>query len=297
MRATPIGLLIALALLVPATAGAEEPEYIEEFQGNLVNCRPSCYDNEPGARWDASDYKRVCGYKDWSFTSMRVGGRWTPLESRGIPAVDPSQTSCKLPGSSGGKWKSLVKQAARAFKPLAGDLAKLRYVVRGGWAHSRDAYGKPVRTLTVRIYSSNWGLKPNECGAHGNTVCEPSGSKTAKAINYVRYRLDEAKKYADSNEEACRVSSFAAVATARGVRKFRDHLKRKKTWAEGLTYKTRYDGSLSEKAVFKRIDAYEKEALALHKRCGGASPLVTAVRDTITRTEPEFAVVPNPADD
>jgi hypothetical protein len=287
-------LAIVTPLLMCSSAFADDPKYIKEYSLNLSNCRPSCYDNEPAVKAKASDYKRVCAYKDWTFQSVKPrGSGWTPLESGGIPAVDPTLTSCKFPKDSGGKWKKHVAQAKRAFKQFGGDLEKLRFVVQGGWKHDRDDNLDPIKWIKVRIYAANWDLKPNECGSHGTeTVCEASGSQGARAFNYIRYRIDEAKKYKKSNPEACRTSSFAAVATARGVRKFRAGRIENDTWAPGLTYKTRYDGMLKEKELFAMVDEYEEEALALHEKCGGKAELVTEVEEG---PSPEFDVVPDPS--
>jgi hypothetical protein len=293
MSRLAFAVIVALLLASPS-AFAEDPEYIRKFSGHLAQCQPSCYDNEPSVKWDASDYKRVCGYKDWHFESIKPrGSGWTPLASSGIPAVDPTVTPCKPPKDSGGKWKGVVKQVKSAFRSIGGDLKNLRFVVQGSWQHDRDKNLDPRKWLTVRIYAANWELKPNECGSHGETVCEASGSKGARGFNYMRFRLDEAKKYQKSNKEACLISSFAAVATARGVKKFRAGRIAKKKWSPGLTYKTRFDGELSEEELFARVDEVEKEALALHAKCGGESPLVTAPTGG-SSPNPEFDAVPNP---
>ncbi len=62
-------------LLAPSTVLAEDPEYIREYSGQLGNCRPSCYDNESSVKWDASDYKKVCGYRRGAEPGVRVIGR------------------------------------------------------------------------------------------------------------------------------------------------------------------------------------------------------------------------------
>ncbi|HKE16997.1 MAG TPA: hypothetical protein VKB80_19120 [Kofleriaceae bacterium] len=284
---------VAALLLASSSARADDPEYIEKFASKLGNCQPSCYENEHSVKWDQSDYKRVCGYKEWHFESVKPrGSGWTPLASSGIPAVDPTETGCKAPPDSGGKWKSLVGQVKRAFKPLNVDLKNVRFAVQGSWNHDRDDHGDPRKWIAVRIYASNWGLKPNECGTHGTeTVCEASGSKGARGFNYARFRLDEARKNQKANRETCLISSFAAAATARGLKKFRAGRIKKNNWTPGLTYKTRFDGELSEKELFAQVDEIETEAVALHKKCGGASPLVTAAE---SGHKPEFDAVPDP---
>ena len=287
-------LSFSLVMAIATVASADPPAYIKKFMENASSCSPSCYKREPAVPWGDQPFKRVCGYKDWNFQQTKIGGRWSAIESRGIPAVDPTVTACKAPKDGGG----IAKQARAAFAPLKGDLENLRFTPQGGWHDERDANLNPVRWQTVRIYASNWEQKPNECGTNSSrTACEASGSKTAASINVIRYRLDEAKKLADSDPEGCKTASFYAVAVSRGLRKFRDHAIAKKRWTTGVQYKTRYDGELDEKALFGKVDDYEKAALAVHKQCGGASPLVTEIPNDMYSTEPEFSVVPNPGEE
>ena len=82
------------------------------------------------------------------------------------------------------------------------------------------------------------------------------------------------------------------MATARGLVKFRAGRIKKNNWAPGLTYKTRFDGKLSEKELFEKVNEIEEEGLAVHKKCGGASPLITAPEGQ--GQTPEFDAVPNP---
>lgn len=285
--------LFAVLALVPAveTLADDRPEHVKKFMGDASNCRPSCYDGEDPVPWGDTPFKRVCGYKDWNFQQTQIRGKWTPLESRGIPAVEATVTACKFPKDGGG----IAKQARAAFASIKGDLKDLAFVPQGTWTTERNGNLDPVRWQTVRIYASNWEQKPSECGGPaGRVVCEASGSKGAKAFNYIRYRLDEAKQWEKKEPEACQISTFFAVATARGVKKFREGRIAKKQWTPGLLYKTRYEGELDEKALFAKVDEYEKEALALHKKCGGTVPLVTHVKSSLMYTEPEFEMVPNP---
>jgi hypothetical protein len=82
------------------------------------------------------------------------------------------------------------------------------------------------------------------------------------------------------------------VATARGMKKFRAGRIENDSWTPGLTYKTRYDGTLDEKELFAMVDKYEEEALALHAKCGGEAELVTEPEEG---PSPEFDIVPDPS--
>jgi hypothetical protein len=282
--------LVIVSITSPSFAD-DDPAYFDDYVPGA--CKPSCYAPEDSVRIDLDHPKRVCGYKDWGFQQTQIGGRWTTLASRGVPAGDPTVSSCKLPGDAG----AVAGAARAAFAPYKDDLKDLHFVVQGGWHLERDDHLDPVRFITVRVFASNWGLVNDQCGGHGEVSCEATGSKTALAINYIHYRLDEAKKLAPSDKASCRAASFFAVATARGLRRFRDHRIATKKWATGVSYKTRYDGVVDEKTLFAKAAQYEAEALALHKQCGGASPLVTEVKEVNKHRASEFEVLPNPATD
>jgi hypothetical protein len=291
-------IFLAVFAVTPALAlGADDPQATAwELGGNFTQCKPSCYPNEHAVPRAGQELKRGCGFKYWSVQQKDLGGgRYGRLEMRGIPAGDPEPVECKaMPPTSGGKWAATSQEMRGLFKQYQGDLKDLRFVVHQDWTAERDAQLNRQRWTQIRVYASNWAFNPNECGAYGNISCEAAGSKTARALNYVRYRLDEAKGFEKDNAEACRISSFEAVATARGLVKFRAARRAKNQWSAGVTYKTRYDGSLTEDELFKKVAAYEKEAEALHVKCGGVSPLVTAVTNDPMRSEPEFHMLPNP---
>jgi hypothetical protein len=289
--------LIAVLAFTPALVlGADEPEYINKLSENFSLCKPSCYEPEPAVAWGNMTLKRGCGFGYWSVQQKELrGGQYAKLEIRGIPSASPDPVDCKaMPSDSTGKWAATAKEMRSLFKQHQGDLKDVRFVVHQDWTHDRDDRLNPHRWTQIRVYASNLEFKPSECGTYGNIGCEASGSKVAKGFNYIRYRLDEAKKFEKEDPESCQISSFAAVATARGLVKFRNARKAKNQWSTGVTYKTRYEGNLGEAEVFEKSAKYEKEAEALHAKCGGASPLVTAVKNDMMRDEPEFHMVPNP---
>jgi hypothetical protein len=114
-----------------------------------------------------------------------------------------------------------------------------------------------------------------ECG-RPNLLCEPLGSKTARAINIIHFRVEEAKTaQAAGKKPVCQEAARVAVATATGVNKFRDQQKAAHNWATSYPYKTRYDGTLNEQQVFAKVDEYKKTAEALFKSCGGTKLTAT----------------------
>jgi hypothetical protein len=288
---------ILAATLLSSLAFADVPKYVFEYQHELHSCKPSCYTAEHPKPLDTSTIRKVCGWLDFGFESQQLrNGKWTPLKWLGDTTAAPTVlTPCSLPKDSGGNWAGIVREAKAAFDP--NDPANVRFVVTPGttWSFSRNDDNVPVRQINVRVYAKDFNLRPNECGEFGNTVCEASGSSVAKALNYVAYRLDEAKKLdAKGDAKMCQVATFTAVATARGVKKLRDKKKQQKDWGEGYTYLTRWGAKLSETDAFAKIDEMQLAAEQLHKKCGGASPLVTEVPQGDSRTKPEFYIVPNP---
>jgi hypothetical protein len=286
-------------VLLPGLASADSPEvpkYVHELQGQLGQCKPSCYKKESAKPFDVKDLKKVCGWIDYGFESRQLkNGAWTPLQWLGESVAQPEVIKpCKLPADTGGKWAPFVNQAKHSMNP---DDKSTRFVVQGDWTYSRDDTGTPTRRVSFRVYAPDYNMRPNECGGFDKVVCEASGSKTALAINYIHARVDEGKKLAaDGNNKMCMVATFTAVATARGIKKFRDAKIKSKGWSTGLTYQTRQDGSIAEKELFAKIDQIEHEAEELHHKCGGASPLVTEVPHKTGHSAPEFYVVPYPED-
>jgi hypothetical protein len=281
-------LTFAVMLLSTAAYAENKPEYVHKFNNSLGYCKPSCYQNQPAIEVDASKVETGCAFNTYSFKQPATGGgKFGTLELRGIPSAKPQKVDCKFPKDSGGKWAATAKAAKAAIKPAAGDLANLRFVVDGDWKTEKDNRLQTWRYVHIKVYGSNYTIKPNECGEQGNVVCEPSNNPTARAFNYLRYRLDEAKKQGE-NQEACQVASYAAVGTARGLKKSHDGAKKNGEWTNGSTYLTRYDGKLSEPDLFKLVDDSLKEAEALHQKCGGTQPLVTD-------DEVEFKWVPKPS--
>lgn len=109
-----------------------------------------------------------------------------------------------------------------------------------------------------------------ECGMP-NLLCEALGSKVARGINIVHYRIEEAKTaQAAGKKPVCQDAARAAAATASGVSKFRDQQKAAHNWNTRYPYKTRYDGTLDEQALFARLAEYKKAAEGLFKSCGGS---------------------------
>ena len=171
----------------------------------------------------------------------------------------------------GGQWAKLQKFAQEWLKDdlKPGDVVLIPANSR--WGTYEDSSGGAGRSVDIYWYSKTRHLDLNQCGeADENVVCEASGSKSSKAINMAHYRLDEAKKaQTEKKDGVCQAAARQAVAISRGLPKFRKRAVESDNWAEGRTYKTRYDAVLDEKALFKKLAAIAKEAEKAFKACGG----------------------------
>jgi hypothetical protein len=102
-------------------------------------------------------------------------------------------------------------------------------------------------------------------------ACEPGGSNVVVGVNLIHFRIEAAKTAQASDKARCQREARSAVAIARGVVRFRNEAKTAKTWAIGLTYRTRYDGDLDEQKLFELAAANGDAADKLFKACGGTS--------------------------
>jgi hypothetical protein len=113
-------------------------------------------------------------------------------------------------------------------------------------------------------------------------ACEPNGSRTATALNMLHYRLDEATKARAANDKPrCVRESWAAAAIATGLPRFRTASQHGGHWVANLTYLTRWDGNLSEPALFAKAAADGSDAATLYAACDGATPLPAFTDDDL----------------
>jgi len=106
-------------------------------------------------------------------------------------------------------------------------------------------------------------------------ACEPGGSNVVVGVNLIHFRIEAATAAQPSDKARCQREARAAVAIARGVVRFRDEAKAGKTWATGLTYRTRYDGDLDEPKLFELATSNGTAAEKLFKACGGTDLAIT----------------------
>jgi hypothetical protein len=110
------------------------------------------------------------------------------------------------------------------------------------------------------------------CGTDETIGCEEGGSETAFAINVIHYRLDEAKTAQhDGHTDVCTKAAFVAAALATGVPEFREVRRKEKKWVDNISYRTRWDDTLSEDEVIAKARSSERAAEKLYTTCGGDS--------------------------
>ncbi len=269
--------IIACVLGVSGATASAEATKGADYLGQLSNCNPSCYSPAPAEQVKSATERTVCGYLDYTIVQEAPRGtsKWTPARIRGVPAAQPTELpKCTLPANSRGKWASVIAQAK-------GDLPGVekgdRLVVPPGEAWevkpSEDDLKTQYRTVTLRVYSKSYKLRPNFCGTTAaNMVCEFSseGRAAALAINEARVRLDEAKQLQAAGKlEGCRIASWDAVRIDKALGRFRTKAIANKEWVKGRVYRTRADGDLDEKSLFDKLAGIAKEAEGLYGGCKG----------------------------
>lgn len=248
----------------------------------------SVYPAEPESPDNGKDYQ-TCGYFEKSINQEYLGaghyGHFEMNQGTGDAVV----TNCKFPKAPGGKWAKVQKWAKGYLKDemRTGDVLLIPAGAQWGKYEANDGtFGRSVR---ARWYSKNHHFGYDACGAIAgtNTVCEFSGSKTARGVNLAHYRVDEAQKAKSAGDKAlCMNAAKQAIAISRGLPKFRKDLKASGDWVANATYKTRYDGTLKEDAVFKKLEELGTIAAKLHKECGGdGSPATTEAEENAFKPE------------
>jgi hypothetical protein len=243
---------------------------------------PKPYPPEPKAP-NAGLMIKGCGY----FTKMMVqtylgNGQWGPPQIT-MGGSENTATSCSFPSPpAGGAWAAWQRQAISENKD---DMSKGDVILipaNSKFETSESSDGSTGRYVDVYWYSRTQEFTLNACGdASEDTVCEVSGSKFARGINVAHFRLDEATKAKGTDKGLCAEAARLAVATSRGALKLRKTLKANDEWVDGKSYKTRYDGKLSETAAVSALTKLGADALKVHVACGGTkTPTTTDAEET-----------------
>ena len=123
------------------------------------------------------------------------------------------------------------------------------------------------RLQCVNVWEYGRAVEP--CGTAAG--CEAAGNAAARGINVVHYRLAEARKLQAAGKLAeCEQAALEAVAVARGMPRWRQYAKLNvDQWQNVAAYRTRFDGTLDEDALFAATASLGSEAEAVYAACGG----------------------------
>lgn len=241
-------------------------------------CTPSCY---PAEQKDARAGTKLAGTVELQHhVCQRGDGPWMIVEELDDNKPVAKQHRGRVPKPhKKGSWQAEIATAladTRVGKAPRGEV----FAVLGGAARAvkHPVTRESLRCVTVAQYTTLPRGALDPCGTSGKTTCEAAGNAAARGLNLARFRLAEAAHLQAAGKEAeCQVAALDALATARGLPRWRQYAKLNVgEWTEGLAYKTRFDGVLDEDALFAIAPAIEAEATKLHAACGGASPKTTA---------------------
>jgi hypothetical protein len=236
-----------------------------------ARCKPSCYEPEAESP-DSGKEVKACAHWTKGFCETATLSGWSEPELNQGASFVGIVSDCKFPKANAGKWAKLSKQAAAVLEPKKGDVAFIP--ASSTWDDADSSDGSKLRCLDLHWYEKESSVTMTKCGHPDQAVvCEVSGSKSVRAINMIHYRLDEAKKLKDTDKDGCQAAALQAIAFSRGLPKFKKNLG--DDWAGGLTYRTRYDGTLKEKALFAQVKKLGDDATKVYKACGGGTPKTT----------------------
>ena len=225
-------------------------------------CQPSCYPTElPDPRAGKkltrlSAIEHVVCQRDGGYLLADETAKLTSLPARKAP-----------PPPKKGSWQADVVKWLDAKHPV---------VVSGTW---RDT----VHPLTgehlqcVRVFEYGRAVEP--CGIAGG--CEAAGNAAARGINVVHYRLAEARKLqSEHKRDDCQRAALEAIAVARGMPRWRQYAKLNvDQWQNVTAYRTRFDGTLDEDALFETAASLGRDAESVYAACGGTAATTTPAQE------------------
>jgi hypothetical protein len=165
----------------------------------------------------------------------------------------------------------------------------LTAVVSADGAKSKSSINPPAKAndqaLTAYAPQNVIGSSMQPCGnmkappkpgeGFAKFACEPGGSNVVVGVNLIHFRIETATAAQANDKAKCQREAQSAVAISRGVARFRDEAKTAKSWATGLTYRTRYDGDLDEQKLFELVTKNGDAAAKLFTACGGTKLAIT----------------------
>jgi hypothetical protein len=243
-----------------------------------ARCLPSCYPTETA---DARAGKRLAGaFEIGHLVCEKPGepGAYLLADELDGAKLVVRPAHGRFPAAhKPGSWQAAIETAlVDAERPRLprGDAI----VVSGAWRSVEHPLTKEkLRCVTVSRYARSPRRALDGCGTDGALGCEATGDAAARGLNVVHYRLVEARRLQATGDLAgCAQAALEAVAVARGLPRWRQYVKLNAgTWVSHVGYRTRFDGTLDEDALFAAAAGLGDEARAVHAACGGPADATT----------------------
>jgi hypothetical protein len=254
-------------------ATCDEPDAHDKHE----RCLPSCYATEPN---DTRAGKKLAGATELQHLACERpdGGYLIADELDAKLAVRAARGRFPKPHKKG-SWQADVEAAlAEAALPKLprGDAL----VVTGAWHDvANPLTHERMRCVAVSQFGKAMHGKLDACGSDGTIACEAAGNVAARGINVVHYRLAEARQLEAANKPTeCQQAALEAIAVARGMPRWRQYAKLNAGhWVVHAGYRTRFDGTLDEDALFEVAIKLGGEAEQVYVACGGAAGAPTTV--------------------
>ena len=229
-----------------------------------ARCLPSCYPTELA---DPRATTKLHGLTAIEHVVCQRDGAYLLADETGKLAARPARRAPPPPKK--GSWQAEVATwlEPKHARPVA---------VTGTW---RDAVmpltGEHLQCVSVFEY----GRAVEPCGI--GVGCEATGNAAARGINVVHYRLAEARKLQAAGKMAeCQQAALEAVAVARGMPRWRQYAKLNvDQWQNVSAYRTRFDGTLDEDALFDAVASLGRDAEGVFAACGGAAATTTPAQE------------------
>lgn len=238
------------------------------------HCTPSCYPPEPK---DPRAGMKLAGTVELHHHVCQRGGTdapWLVIEELDAKTLVAKQHKGRLPKPhKKGTWQADVAKALAATRIGKAPRGEVFLVTsKEARTVSHPVSKESLRCVTVAQYTTVPRGELDDCGvAEAGTpvTCEAAGSAAARGVNLARFRIAEAARLRDAGkDEDCRTAALDALATARGLPRWRQYAKLNTgVWKEGMAYKTRFDGIVDEDALFNLAPVLELEAKLLLAAC------------------------------
>ena len=243
-------------------------------------CMPSCYAGEPA---DLRAGKKLGAATEINHVFCeRAGGGYVVADEVEATKLALRPVRGRFPAAhKKGSWQATIEHAltdAERPKLPKGDAI----IVSSGWRELDHPITKEhLKCVTVSRYTKSRHALDG-CGATGSLACEATGNAAVHGINVVHYRLAEARQLQAANKtDDCQKAALEAIAVARGLPRWRQYVKLNVgAWVEHAGYRTRFDGTLDEDALFATAGNLGDAAEQVYTACGGtATPTTKAEQE------------------